>query len=55
MDRNQVFRILLWTLAAIVLICGFHGCRKSLEDDHRHGEAMAERGYEYIGGNWIRR
>ena len=55
MDKDKIYRLVFWALVAIVLICGFHGCQKSMEASHRHDEAMAERGYEYIGGNWIKR
>ena len=54
MDKNNVFWLVIWMLAAIVLICGFHGCRKAMELDYQHGEKMAERGYVLVKYGWIK-
>lgn len=55
MDSNQKFWLTLWALAAVVVICGFHGCRKAIEICTLQDREMADRGYEYVSRGWIRR
>lgn len=55
MDKDNVFWLVFWMIVAIVLICGFHGCRKMYEAQCQHDEAMADRGYECFSGVWVKR
>ena len=36
----------VWLLVTVLVICGFDGCQRFNEEDHRHREEMARLGYE---------